>query len=30
MEKAHGIKIFRCYFCINKGHDDILLIDEAI
>ena len=27
-EKNHGITMFRCYFCINKGHDHILLIHD--
>ena len=21
--------LFRCYFCINKGHNHILLVDDA-
>ena len=27
-KKNHNITVFRCYFCINKAHDHILLIDD--
>ena len=27
-KENHGITMFRCYFCINKGQDHILLVDD--
>ena len=27
-EENHSITIFRCYFCINKGHNHILMVDD--
>ena len=27
-KENHSITMFRCYFCINKGHDHILLVDN--
>ena len=27
-KENHSITIFRCYFCINKGHDHILLVHD--
>ena len=29
-KENHGITIFRCYSCINKGHDHILLEDDKV
>ena len=29
-KENHSITMFRCYFRINKEHDLILLVDEAI
>ena len=28
-KENHSITMFRCYFRINKGHDHILLVNEA-
>ena len=29
-KKNHSITVFRHYFCINKGHDHILLVDGKV
>ena len=29
-KENHSITMFRCYFCINKGIDRILIVDEAM
>ena len=29
-KENNGITIFRCYSCINKGHDHILLEDDKV
>ena len=29
-KESHSITMFRCYFCINKGHDHILLVDDKV
>ena len=29
-KENHSITVFRCYIRINKGHDHILLVNEAI
>ena len=26
----HSITTFRCYFCINKGNDNILFVDDKV
>ena len=28
MVNDHSMTVFRCYFCINKGHDCILLVHD--
>ena len=27
-KENHSITMFQCYFCMNKGHDHILLVDN--